>query len=215
MSAARILFCGVGFGHGGLASSFPPVAAALERRGFEVKVLVPHAADRGALGLPPGYETGPAFRWRVRSIWAGRLLRLFHLATFGRLRFLFARRVPHDAFVVYGASCCMEWCGYSSKPTWAFLHSEPEIGLSGPLRPAIVRDLRRSAARAQRVFAVSNAVHDAWLKLGAASMSDGFPGKRGWIVSSTQSPGCRDFRLTSSATDLSAVTSNAAPPRWA
>ena len=169
MSAARVLFCGVGFGHGGLASSFPPVAAALERRGFEVKVLVPHAADRGALDLPPGYETGPAFRWRVRSIWAGRLLRLFHLATFGRLRFLFARQVPHDAFVVYGASCCMEWCGYSSKPTWAFLHSEPEIGLSGPLRPAIVRDLHRSAARAQRVFAVSNAVHDAWLKLGIDS----------------------------------------------
>lgn len=169
MSAARILFCGVGFGHGGLACSFPPMAAALERRGFEVKVLVPHAADRGALDLPPGYETGPAFRWRVRSIWAGRLLRLFHLATFGRLRFLFARRVPHDAFVVYGASCCMEWCGYSSKPTWAFLHSEPEIGLSGPLRSAIVRNLRRSAARAQRVFAVSNAVHDAWLKLGIDS----------------------------------------------
>ena len=169
MSAARVLFCGVGFGHGGLASSFPPVAAALERRGFEVKVLVPHAADRGTLGIPPGYETGPAFRWRVRSIWAGRLLRLFHLATFGRLRFLFARQVPHDAFFVYGASCCMEWCGYSSKPTWAFLHSEPEIGLSGPLRPAIVRDLRRSAARAQRVFAVSNAVHDAWLKLGIDS----------------------------------------------
>lgn len=169
MSAARVLFCGVGFGHGGLASSFPPVAAALERRGFEVKVLVPHAADRGALDLPPGYETGPAFRWRVRSIWAGRLLRLFHLATFGRLRFLFARQVPHDAFVVYGASCCMEWCGYSTKPTWAFLHSAPEIGFKGPLRAAIVRDLRRSAARARGIFAVSNAVRDAWLKLGIDS----------------------------------------------
>ena len=101
----------------------------------------------------------------MRSIWAGRLLRLFHLATFGRLRFLFARRVPHDVFVVYGASCCMEWCGYSSKPTWAVLHSEPEIGLSGPLRPAIVRDLRLQKFD----VLVSNAVHDAWLKLGIDS----------------------------------------------
>lgn len=151
MSAGRVLFCGVGFGHGGLASSFPPVAAALERLGYEVKVQPPHSADRGRLGVAAGCESAPAFRFGPCGLWAGRALRLFHLLTGGAFRFLLARKVPHDAFIVYGASCCMEWCGYSTKPTWAFLHSAPEIGFKGPLRAAIVRDLRRSAARARHL----------------------------------------------------------------
>ena len=169
MSAGRVLFCGVGFGRGGLARSFPPIAAALERRGYEVKVLPPHAFDRGGLGVASGRETAPAFRFGPCGLWIGRVLRVFHLLTGGVFRFLCARKIPHDAFVVYGASCCMEWCRYSNRPTWAFLHSEPVIGFQGPLRAAIVRDLRRSAARARGVFSVSNAVRDAWRKLGIES----------------------------------------------
>ena len=57
MSAARVLFCGVGFGHGGLASSFPPVAAALEQKGYTPvekltfgSVLLPRLLYQAAAG---------------------------------------------------------------------------------------------------------------------------------------------------------------------
>ena len=165
----RLLFCGVGFGHGGLSRAFLPVARTLEEAGYEVKVLVPYAADAGRLDVPGGYETGPAFRWKVSGLWTGRALRLFHLLTGGRFRFLGARRVPHDAFVVFGASCCMDWCGYSKKPTWGFLHSAPVTGHSDALRPWIVRAMRRSAARCRGIFAVSSAMNAAWRAIGIDS----------------------------------------------
>ncbi len=165
----RVLFCGVGFGHGGLASSFPQIAATLERAGYEVKVLVPHAADAGRLDVPVEYEVGPAFRWRIGGLWIGRAIRLFHLLTFGAFRFVLAKQVPHDVFVVYGASCCMEWCGYSKKPTWAFLHSAPMTGPSAALRPLILRDMRRSAAHCRGMFAVSETMKRAWDEVGIKS----------------------------------------------
>ena len=165
----RVLFCGVGFGHGGLASSFPHVAAALERAGYEVKVLVPHAADAGRLDVPAEYEVGPAFRLRIDGLWSGRALRLFHLLTGGVFRFAFAKRVPHDAFVVYGASCCMEWCRYSKKTVWGFLHSAPMTGPSDILRPLVVRDMRRSAAHCRGMFSVSEAMKHAWGEIGIGS----------------------------------------------
>ncbi len=158
----RILFCGVGFGRGGLSRSFPAVAEILERRGYEVKVLVPHAGDAGRLCVPRHYEVGPAFRWKVSGFWTGRALRLFHLMTGGCFRFILARSVPHDAFIVYGASCCMEWCRYSKKPTWGFLHSAPMTGPVAFLRSPIVRDLRCSARCCRKLFSVSSAMKTAW-----------------------------------------------------
>ena len=165
----RILFCGVGFGHGGLARAFLPVARILEESGYEVRVLVPHAADTGFLGIPPEYEIGPAFKWKATGLWTGRALRLFHILTCGRFRFVFARYIPHDAFVVFGASCCLEWCGYSNKPTWGFLHSDPMTGPSKALRPFVVRDMRRSASRYRGMFAVSEAMRTAWCEIGIDS----------------------------------------------
>ena len=164
----RLLFCGVGFGHGGLARSFPRIAEILEKKGYDVKVLVPHACEMGKLDLPPGYEVGPAFRWKA-SLWTGRALRLFHLITGGVFRFVAARRIPHDAFVVYGASCAVEWCGYSRKPVWGFLHSVPYMGSFGFLRPWLLRDTRKSASKYSGIFAVSNAMRDSWKEIGIDS----------------------------------------------
>ena len=167
----RILFCGVGFGRGGLASAFLPVARTLKDAGYEVKVLLPHASDASHLGILSEYEIGPAFRWKASGLWAGRALRTFHLLTGGRFRFLFARHIPHDAFVVFGASCCMEWSGYSKKPTWGFLHSDPMTGPSSLLKPLIIRDMRRSAARCRGMFAVSEAMKTAWHEIGIDSVT--------------------------------------------
>jgi len=165
----RILFCGAGFCGSGVSKSFPHIAKTLERAGYEVKVLVPHAADAGHLDIPSEYEVGPAFRWKVKGIWAGRALRMFHLLTGGVFRFALARRIPHDAFVVYAADCCIEWCRYSRKPVWAFLHLSPSTGPLDVLRPWIARDMRRSAALCRGVFAVSEAMRAAWRTIGIES----------------------------------------------
>jgi glycosyltransferase involved in cell wall biosynthesis len=137
--------------------------------GYEVKVMPIHASEEGLLLIPQSMETKSAFAFGPCGKFTGRILRLFHLLTGGVFRFSFARKIPHDAFVVFGASCAMDWCRYSKKPTWAFLHSAPLTGPVDFLRPLIVSDMRRSALRCCKIFSVSEAMCKEWREIGIES----------------------------------------------
>jgi len=160
---------GLGFEHGGIAMTFKALLPALEAAGYEVKILAAYADEVANYDIPPAMVVGAAFPHRVRNRFVSRLFRVFHWLTGWRLYFALAKKIPHDAFIVYGASLAPEWVRYSKRPTWGILHSIPHMRLDTPLASVMRRQLRQFSREYAGVFAATPPMCEAWRTVGISS----------------------------------------------
>lgn len=164
-----ILFLGDCLDMGGIGRAFTTLVNAIEDKSLQVRVVALYKEDIDRM-LPAARErlVGYVWRYRITNRLIGKIARLINWVTYWKLYFFFAKKFEHDAFVVYAANIDPQWCWYSDKPCFGWLHGETIIGfhkMPSLLRRMIKCRIGRAYAKYKGIIAVSSATAEYWRNL--------------------------------------------------
>ena len=147
---------------GGIAHAFNMLVPRLEAKGYEIHVIVPYLSDIQHLCIPLRYVKGYIWKYKINNKWLRRAVNLMNWVSGWRLYFAFAKRFPHDIFVVYAANMMPWWVVYSNKPVIGWLHGIWSLRTNTFMGPFFRKWVNSLCKRYSRLISVSKSTATEW-----------------------------------------------------